>query len=662
MSQARRQETERLVAKLRNSNHDKFRTLCKMHLSFVLDTNGEPLDDFLGESSENRLKKPSKSMKKKSSNTPVKGAALLDQDSISKVVKLIEFLKKPENLKQEGLFRKTGHIGRQRKLKENLLSRTALDLDSGHYNAHDCASVLKSFLGDLPEPLLTENHYAAYCQIPDIVKMSADKGVSDEQHAANVRVQLLKQRKATQLLLLLLPRYNSSLLECLLQLLHKVSQVPENLMTAESLGTLFAPHIIMPRSMTACNLAAASNTITRVMAYLIENALTLFKIPKELAVDVSNYWSSADDLPDGPSPTPKPRACRKRHLEEEPELVTVVTSVNRKQSAELQAETDTEVELAKLYAHIQSLPDNKQTRKLLKKFNKANHHGTTTPGQQSNKHKRSRSLGNQIKQKFSRKHQRGRTGSDSSPITASVNTTSRSDIGTRSYITARPDITSRFGTPQSPDCQNSTDYSLHYTPPTKQIFLDHGVEWTPSSPVHIVEMTSKPPVSSRSSRVTGRPPVYRQNCQPSSTATTQMYTEKPLTSGDRQASIDSGIDVCHTVMSADCGTSPPAYLSGTQSNDQDTGAVLRERVSRSNRQLIHPVYEPPLKKILTSPENTTEQKTQFISPISQTIRQGPPSLHKQVTTPRSRKPMSIVQSPSESPVVQFKRRIKHTRF
>ncbi|CAH1783050.1 unnamed protein product [Owenia fusiformis] len=637
MSQARRQETERLVAKLRNSNHDKFRTLCKMHLSFVLDTNGEPLDDFLGESSENRLKKPSKSMKKKSSNTPVKGAALLDQDSISKVVKLIEFLKKPENLKQEGLFRKTGHIGRQRKLKENLLSRTALDLDSGHYNAHDCASVLKSFLGDLPEPLLTENHYAAYCQIPDIVKMSADKGVSDEQHAANVRVQLLKQRKATQLLLLLLPRYNSSLLECLLQLLHKVSQVPENLMTAESLGTLFAPHIIMPRSMTACNLAAASNTITRVMAYLIENALTLFKIPKELAVDVSNYWSSADDLPDGPSPTPKPRACRvrgclspcvqKRHLEEEPELVTVVTSVNRKQSAELQAETDTEVELAKLYAHIQSLPDNKQTRKLLKKFNKANHHGTTTPGQQSNKHKRSRSLGNQIKQKFSRKHQRGRTGSDSSPITASVNTTSRSDIGTRSYITARPDITSRFGTPQSPDCQNSTDYSLHYTPPTKQIFLDHGVEWTPSSPVHIVEMTSKPPVSSRSSRVTGRPPVYRQNCQPSSTATTQMYTEKPLTSGDRQASIDSGIDVCHTVMSADCGTSPPAYLSGTQSNDQDTGAVLRERVSRSNRQLIHPVYEPPLKKILTSPENTTEQKTQFISPISQTIRQGPPSLH-----------------------------------
>ncbi|CAH1783049.1 unnamed protein product [Owenia fusiformis] len=594
MSQARRQETERLVAKLRNSNHDKFRTLCKMHLSFVLDTNGEPLDDFLGESSENRLKKPSKSMKKKSSNTPVKGAALLDQDSISKVVKLIEFLKKPENLKQEGLFRKTGHIGRQRKLKENLLSRTALDLDSGHYNAHDCASVLKSFLGDLPEPLLTENHYAAYCQIPDIVKMSADKGVSDEQHAANVRVQLLKQRKATQLLLLLLPRYNSSLLECLLQLLHKVSQVPENLMTAESLGTLFAPHIIMPRSMTACNLAAASNTITRVMAYLIENALTLFKIPEDLVVDIEKNMKE-------PLATTKESEVSsrkmKRHLEEEPELVTVVTSVNRKQSAELQAETDTEVELAKLYAHIQSLPDNKQTRKLLKKFNKANHHGTTTPGQQSNKHKRSRSLGNQIKQKFSRKHQRGRTGSDSSPITASVNTTSRSDIGTRSYITARPDITSRFGTPQ------------------------------PSSPVHIVEMTSKPPVSSRSSRVTGRPPVYRQNCQPSSTATTQMYTEKPLTSGDRQASIDSGIDVCHTVMSADCGTSPPAYLSGTQSNDQDTGAVLRERVSRSNRQLIHPVYEPPLKKILTSPENTTEQKTQFISPISQTIRQGPPSLH-----------------------------------
>ncbi len=42
------------------------------------------------------------------------------------------------------------------------------ELESGLYTAHDAANILKSFLGDLPEPLLTEKHYPAYCQVAGV--------------------------------------------------------------------------------------------------------------------------------------------------------------------------------------------------------------------------------------------------------------------------------------------------------------------------------------------------------------------------------------------------------------------------------------------------------------------------------------------------------------
>lgn len=42
-------ESERLVNRLKNTNLEKFHTLCKMHLSFLLDMPGASLEQFLGE-------------------------------------------------------------------------------------------------------------------------------------------------------------------------------------------------------------------------------------------------------------------------------------------------------------------------------------------------------------------------------------------------------------------------------------------------------------------------------------------------------------------------------------------------------------------------------------------------------------------------------------
>lgn len=58
------------------------------------------------------------------------------------------------DLKQEGIFRKTGSVTRQQDLKFLVNHMKTINLDE--FTCHDVASVMKSILADLPEPLLTE--------------------------------------------------------------------------------------------------------------------------------------------------------------------------------------------------------------------------------------------------------------------------------------------------------------------------------------------------------------------------------------------------------------------------------------------------------------------------------------------------------------------------
>ena len=76
-------------------------------------------------------------------------------------------------------------------------------------------------------------------------------------------------------------------------------------------------------------------------------------------------------------------------------LNTTVSFVDRAASLEEAAKNDTQVELAKLYAHISAMPESAKKRKLMKQINKANM-ATSTPCA-SPKHKRSKSLSDSIK-------------------------------------------------------------------------------------------------------------------------------------------------------------------------------------------------------------------------------------------------------------------------
>lgn len=50
-------------------------------------------------------------------------------------------------------------------LKERLNRGVPMDFDKGEFSVHECASVLKNFLSELPEPLLTDRFFHAHCQV-----------------------------------------------------------------------------------------------------------------------------------------------------------------------------------------------------------------------------------------------------------------------------------------------------------------------------------------------------------------------------------------------------------------------------------------------------------------------------------------------------------------
>ena len=75
------------------------------------------------------------------------------------------FLSHPSDLHVEGLFRVPGHSLRQAALREMLNAGAEIDLETGDFHPNDAATLLKAYLGELPEPLLTHRHYHAHLKI-----------------------------------------------------------------------------------------------------------------------------------------------------------------------------------------------------------------------------------------------------------------------------------------------------------------------------------------------------------------------------------------------------------------------------------------------------------------------------------------------------------------
>lgn len=157
-----------LVQNMRKTNLVQLETLCKMHLSFEIDLD---LDSNSLDSVWDRKPKLWTKFQKKTKgctstlHSPINQFQTITQFLLDQLEKLIFYLIKEENLTQEGIFRKTGSVARQNELKLVLFENSDVNLDEAQYTSHDCASVMKTILSELEEPILTLTYYSAFQQV-----------------------------------------------------------------------------------------------------------------------------------------------------------------------------------------------------------------------------------------------------------------------------------------------------------------------------------------------------------------------------------------------------------------------------------------------------------------------------------------------------------------
>lgn len=193
---------------------------------------------------------------------------------------------------------------------------------------------------------------------------------------------------------MLLPVENRVLLKDVLELLNLVaSYESQNKMSADSLATLFTPHLLCPRKLSPEALHTNSQTMSRIVSFMIKKSHKLFDIPPKLATDIRAYYLEREK-----KKILSPLKDLNESVSDSTAANTVYTFVDRERTAQEHVTNPTEAALAQLYAHIQSLPESSKKRKLIKQFNKENGQGTPLQIQRSQKKDlRAKSLGDSIK-------------------------------------------------------------------------------------------------------------------------------------------------------------------------------------------------------------------------------------------------------------------------
>ncbi|XP_023564802.1 rho GTPase-activating protein 19 [Octodon degus] len=161
------------VEKLRHEKPEVFTELVVSNITRLIDLPGTELAQLMGEVD---LKLPGGAgpasgffrslMTLKRKEKGVIFGSPLTEEGIAQIYQLIEYLHK--NLRVEGLFRVPGNSVRQQILRDALNDGTDIDLESGAFHSNDVATLLKMFLGELPEPLLTHKHFHAHLKIAEL--------------------------------------------------------------------------------------------------------------------------------------------------------------------------------------------------------------------------------------------------------------------------------------------------------------------------------------------------------------------------------------------------------------------------------------------------------------------------------------------------------------
>ncbi|XP_071185735.1 rho GTPase-activating protein 6-like isoform X1 [Salvelinus alpinus] len=187
-------------------------------------------------------------------------------------------------LQTVGIFRVGSSKKRVRQLREEFDRGVDVQLDEEH-SVHDVAALLKEFLRDMPDPLLTKELYTAFIN--------------------TMLLDCEEQRSATQLLVYLLPACNSDTLHQLLQFLSTVAnhahdsqdkdgqEVTGNKMTSLNLATIFGPNLLHKQkssdkefSVQSSARAEESTAVIAVLQRMIATFHSLFMVPPDLQNEI----------------------------------------------------------------------------------------------------------------------------------------------------------------------------------------------------------------------------------------------------------------------------------------------------------------------------------------------------------------------------------------
>uniref|UniRef100_A0AAY5KVX0 Rho GTPase-activating protein 19 n=1 Tax=Esox lucius TaxID=8010 RepID=A0AAY5KVX0_ESOLU len=333
------------VRRLKHEHPQVFTELILSNITRLIDLPGDEFAQLTGEA-DPRLPTAQTSFLRslnflKRKDKGVVFGAPLTEEGIAQIYQLIEYLGK--NLHVEGLFRVPGHSLRQAALREMLNAGAEIDLETGDFHPNDAATLLKTFLGELPEPLLTHRHYHAHLKIAGLTRFDAQGNPTSAPDKE-------RQIEAFQLLFMLLPPANRSLLKLLLDLLyHTARNQHVNRMSALNLATMVAPHIIWPKHVQASDLQGDVGKLNNGVAFLIKHSQKLFWAPgyvREYArIHFTGSTKSKYDL-----------ALCGGSVEATPSYAGGGGATSR----------HTQLALRELYQQVSSLPDSAKKKKLIR--------------------------------------------------------------------------------------------------------------------------------------------------------------------------------------------------------------------------------------------------------------------------------------------------------
>lgn len=262
------------VQDISSQDMEKVRSLSLIELTALFDSHGLAL----------HRRKPVKRRVRESGIFGVPLQNLIQEDKMrnektsvpSFYVELVRYLEF-KGLKEEGILRVPGNAGRVKAIREEVEEK----FNDGCFvwdirRPHDCATLLKQFLRELPFPLLTQEYQPTFASVESIPDRK-------------------QQLQALNLLILLLPAVHRDCLKILVQFLSQVvAHEKQNKMGLNSVAMIMAPNLFLctSKSQPALQEIKQAQGTVNIVRMLIKYQAILWTIPGFMVMQVRYLYEA----------------------------------------------------------------------------------------------------------------------------------------------------------------------------------------------------------------------------------------------------------------------------------------------------------------------------------------------------------------------------------